>query len=78
MLSRDVSNLAEVHEADGVLVGTYSLTPNSVIVNLRLMPVDSSTVLSVAGLEIQRTRNIDHLLAQTAGSGGMALSAYER
>lgn len=88
VLSRDVADLAREYEAHAVVAGTYSLTPQTVIVNLRLLDAASRAVLSVAGMEIQRSPAINHMLA--AGTAGLAgpgrggvlqdsgLSGYER
>ena len=78
MLSRNAELLAKELEVHAIVVGTYALTPNSVIVNLKMLEVDSQDVVSVAGLEIQRSPNINHLLANSDGSVEIALSAYER
>jgi len=77
MLTRDATLLAKQQQVAVILTGTYSLTPTTVIINLKLLDAGSQQVLSVAGLEMQRSRTINHLLA--AGSGNDAfLSAYER
>lgn len=79
MLTRDAKLLAKQQQAAAILTGTYSLTPTTVILNLRLLDAGSQQVLSVAGLELQRSRNINHLLA--AGGGALSdaqLSAKER
>lgn len=86
VLSRDVARLARQHEAHAVVAGTYSLTPQTVIINLRLLDAASQAVLSVAGMELQRSPAINHMLAAgTAtgpGRGGAlqdsGLSGYER
>ena len=79
MLSRDASLLAREHQVHGVVVGTYSLTPQTVIVNVRILDAASQDVLSVAGLEIQRSGSINHLLASSSrGLQDSALSARER
>lgn len=78
MLTRDASLLAEELDAQAVVVGTYSLTPNTVIVNIKLLDAASHEVLSVAGLEIQRSSNINHLLYGTTGPVAAVLSGYER
>ncbi|WP_218914993.1 FlgO family outer membrane protein [Desulfurivibrio alkaliphilus] len=86
VLSRDVSRLARAHEAHAVVAGTYSLTRQTVIVNLRLVDAASRTVLSVAGMEIQRSPAIDHLLQEGTTMGrhrveglqDVGLSGYER
>ena len=79
MLTRDATLLAKQQEAGAILTGTYSLTPGSVIINLRMLDAASQRVLSVAGLELQRSRTINHLLAAGgAGMGDALLSSYER
>lgn len=89
VLSRDMSRLARQQEAHAVVAGTYSLTPTTVIVNLRLLDAASPSVLSVAGAEIQRSPAINHLLTAGVGGGGRGiggggglgdaeLSGYER
>nr|MDA3832114.1 FlgO family outer membrane protein [Spirochaetales bacterium] len=64
VLSRDVALLAENQAVHGVISGTYSLTPTTVIINVRLLDATSQEVLSVAGMELQRTRNINYLLTE--------------
>jgi len=79
MLSREVRNLASRHQAHAVVVGTYSLTPQTVIINARLVAAGSQEVLSVAGLELQRTQAVNRLLAADDGHGdSLMLSGYER
>ena len=79
MLTRDAKLLAKQQQAAAILTGTYSLTPTTVILNLKLLDAGSQQVLSVAGLELQRSRNINHLLAAGGGAMGDALlSAKER
>ncbi|MGV1099928.1 FlgO family outer membrane protein [Thiovibrio sp. JS02] len=79
MLTRDAALLAKQQQVAAVLTGTYSLTPTTVILNLKLLDAGSQQVLSVAGLELQRSRTINHLLAAGSQSGSDAfLSAYER
>ena len=79
MLTRDVKLLAKQQRVAAILTGTYSLTPTTVILNLKLLDAGSQQVLSVAGLELQRSRTINHLLSAGGGTHGDALlSAYER
>ncbi len=78
MLSRDAKLLASDQNANVILTGTYSLTPQTVIVNLKLTDAASQQVLSVAGMELQRSMTINHLLAAGPGGSGTLLSAYER
>jgi len=70
VLTRDVELLARQQQVSAILTGTYSLTPTTVILNLKLL---------AAGLELQRSRAINHLLAAGSANGSDAfLSAYER
>lgn len=80
MLTRDAALIAEQHEVEAIVAGTYSLTPSTVIVNAKLIEASSQRVLSVAGIEIQRSGNINYLLAASGSSGveDAVLSAYER
>ncbi|MDH4321421.1 MAG: FlgO family outer membrane protein [Desulfobulbaceae bacterium] len=78
MLTRDTTLMAAEQNIEAVVVGTYSLTPNSVIVSLRMIEPDTRQVLSVADMEIQRSGNINHLLYSNTATGEGELSAYER
>jgi TolB-like protein len=79
MLTRDAKLLAREQRVHGIVVGTYSLTPQTVILNVRILDAASQNVLSVAGVEIQRSGNINHLLAASAAEGqDVGLSARER
>ncbi len=81
-LSRNPAMVSPEQNATAVVTGTYSLTPDTVIINVKMISADSATVLSVAGLEINRNRNINSLLsrksADSGGSGRYELSAYEK
>ncbi len=78
VLSRDVSLLAGDQTVHGIISGTYSLTPTTVIINVRLLDATSQEVLSVAGMELQRSRNINYLLTEKGTFDDVQLSAYER
>ena len=79
MLTRDISLMTGEQNVEAVVVGTYSLTPNSVIVSIWMIEPDTQEVLSVADMEIQRSSNINHMLFSNAGNGGDGqLSGYER
>lgn len=78
VLSREAALLAGQHEADAIVAGTYSLTPRTVILNLRMLSASSQEVLSVAGLEIQRSHTINSLLSDGKGVSDAELSVYER
>ncbi len=77
MLTRDARLIATEYPAAAVVVGTYSLTPKTVIVNIRLLDCVTQEIVSVAGMEIQRTQAINALIT---GShlADTELSAYER
>jgi TolB-like protein len=49
-LSRDMSQLSYVHEAQAVVVGTYSVAADEVIVNARLLQQENGSVLSSASI----------------------------
>lgn len=78
VLSRDAARLASQYEANAIVAGTYAMTPTSVIINLKLLDVHSQEVLSVAGLELERTATINYLLADQVGLVDAAVSGYER
>lgn len=79
MLSRDATLLASKNNATAIVTGTYSLTPDSVIINVRFLDAGGRDVLSVAGLEIQRSRTINALLNASANQErSYELSAYEQ
>lgn len=77
-LSRDASVLARQHNAQAILTGTYSLTPTTVILNVKILSAFSKDVLSAAALEIKRTDNIDYLLTKNKETTIGQISAYER
>jgi TolB-like protein len=78
VLSRDVARLAGQYEANAVLAGTYALTPKTVIINVKLLDVHSQEVLSVAGMELERSSTINYLLADQVGLVEASLSGAER
>jgi len=67
VLTRDTARLAREHKADAIVAGTYSLTPESVIINLKLLDAGSEEVLSVAAMELERTHAVNYLLAGGKG-----------
>ena len=78
-LTRDISIITRQQEVHGIVAGTYSLTPTTVVVSVRLLAAGSEEVLSVAGLEIERGSNINYLLSdRKKGPVIGPLSAYER
>ncbi|MDD5758373.1 MAG: FlgO family outer membrane protein [Desulfobulbaceae bacterium] len=78
ILSRDASRIAKQYEANAIVAGTYSLTPKTVILNVKLLDVNSNAVLSVAGMELERSSTINYLLAEQVGLVDEHLSGLER
>jgi len=78
ILSRDASRIAKQYEANAIVAGTYSLTPKTVILNIKLLDVNSNAVLSVAGMELERSSTINYLLAEQVGLVDAQLSGLER
>ncbi len=63
ILSRESEELGKKQKADAIVAGTYSLTPKSIIINIKLLAAGTQEVLSVAGMELNRSLNINYLLA---------------
>ncbi len=63
ILSRESEELGKKQKADAIVAGTYSLTPKSIIINIKLLAASTQEVLSVAGMELNRSLNINYLLA---------------
>ncbi len=78
VLSRDTKRLAAQYEANAIVAGTYSMTPGSVIINVKVLDVGSQEVLSVGGLELKRSHTINYLLADKVGMVDSKISGYER
>ena len=77
VLTRSGRLMAQAREAEAVVAGTYGLTPATVVVNLRMLDAGSGEVLSVAGLEIERTPQINGLLRQPWPERRLLMTAYE-
>nr|MBF0223094.1 hypothetical protein [Desulfobulbaceae bacterium] len=78
VLSRETKRLAAQYDADAIVAGTYSMTPGSVIINVKILDIDSQEVLSVGGVELRRSHTINYLLADTTGMVDSKISGYER
>jgi TolB-like protein len=61
-LSRDVESLKREQKLGGIVVGTYSASPERVYLNIRLIDPASSSVLSAASAEIAKTSEIKRML----------------
>lgn len=77
-LTRDMSLIAQEQEVQAIIAGTYSLTPTTIVINAKMLAAESEEVLSVAGLEIERSSNVNYLLSERKGIVVGPLSAYER
>lgn len=73
MLSRASDMLNRAHHLGGVVVGTYSSSPDRVYVNARLVDPSTSMVVAAASIELPKTKEIAKMLR----SGGMP-AALER
>ena len=62
-LSRDMSQLGYVHEAQAVVVGTYSVAADEIVVNARLLQQDNGAVLSSASIVFPADKFISVLLS---------------
>jgi TolB-like protein len=63
VLSRESGQLAREHAANAIVAGTYSLTPKSIIINIKIIDAGSQDVLSAAGMELYRSLAINYMLA---------------
>lgn len=72
-LSRDVSVLRRERSLGGVVVGTYSVSPDRVYVNSRLIDPSTSVVLAAGTVEMPKTYEITRMLR-----GGSFPSTLER
>ncbi|MBU0481888.1 MAG: hypothetical protein KKG47_12385 [Proteobacteria bacterium] len=77
-LTRDTSLLSGQHKVEAVVTGTYTLTPDTLILNVRMLEAATQDVLSVAGLEVQRSHLLNAMLAVGDGLVDSRLSAYEK
>lgn len=68
-LSRNINNLRRERDLGGIIVGTYTVSPNRVYLNARLINPTTSLVMSAATAEISKSAEIERLLKGGAGSG---------
>ena len=78
ILSRDAAQLAKSNEAEVIVAGTYVVTAQTVIINIKFLDATSQEVLSVAGLELQRSQVVNSMLQSGEGGSATELSGYER
>ncbi len=68
-LSRDPAELQPAIEAGAVLTGTYTTTPDSVLVNARIIANDSNVLLASATMAFVRNELVDYLLTDRSSAG---------
>ncbi len=82
VLTRDVKDLALRHSAMSVIVGTYTVTEQAVILNGRIVNLKDSTLYSAWSTRIVKTKEIKDLLKnkRIIGQGNMAdtVPVFER
>ncbi len=61
-LSRDIKRLKDQYKISGIVTGTYSVTGNSIIVNARVVDINSGIVISSAQANMPVTWFTDELL----------------
>jgi len=61
-LSRDVKKIKELYKVGGIVTGTYSIAGNHVIVNSRVIDIDTGLVSSSAQIHMPISSFIDGLL----------------
>lgn len=72
-LSRDAGAVRSARNLGGVLVGTYTVSPVRVYVNVRLLDPKSSVVLSAGSVEMEKTKELGRML-----KGGAFTNTMER
>jgi hypothetical protein len=72
LLSREVRNLAMDKNARTVLVSTYSVTEDSVLLHLKLVSTIEDSTLAAIDVTIRRTGTVTQML----GQGGGVRSSY--
>lgn len=72
-LSRDVGAIKRAQNLSGVVVGTYTASPERVYVNVRMIDPSSSMIVSSASAEMSKTRELARMLR-----GGTFMPTMER
>jgi TolB-like protein len=62
ILTRDISELAQLTKAKSVLAGTYVATSNALIINARLIDINTPRILSSYSYEVAMTDEVISLL----------------
>lgn len=72
-LSRDIKHLRDEYRINGVVSGTYVESDGSVIVNARIMDIDSGLVVSSGQVQIPANWFTDGLLMDEKGMKAMKI-----
>jgi len=64
ILTRNISELANQTKAKSVLAGTYVATTNALIINARLIDINTPRILSSFSYEVEMTDEIENLLKE--------------
>jgi TolB-like protein len=76
-MTRDIKLTNGEALIEAVIIGTYAVTPQTVIINIKMVDANSQKVISIAGSEVKRGRNLNYLLASSSGMIDSQLSGYE-
>jgi len=66
LLSRELKDIVRVHQAAGVLVGTYAVSRQYVFVNIKLVRADSGQILRSHDYALPLDRDVQRLLRTPA------------
>ena len=77
-LSRQLSKLQQQYTLGGIVVGTYAVTSQRVLLNVRILDPKTSKILSVASAEINNTKEIKELLDKPAENDFAPSNTMER
>lgn len=61
-LSRDTAAVKPARDLGGVVAGTYTVSPERVYVNVRLIDPKSSMILSAGSVEMEKTKELSRML----------------
>jgi len=66
ILTRDIGELAKITKAKSILAGTYVATTNAIIINARIVDIESPQIVSTFSYEVPLTDEIENLLSGEA------------
>ncbi|MDF1486055.1 FlgO family outer membrane protein [Ramlibacter sp. H39-3-26] len=64
LLSQEVREVSQVHQAQAVVVGTYTASPNTLYVSLKLVATPGSIILAAHDYAVPMDANVRGLLAR--------------